>query len=77
MFADTGGAVTRILIIAVTRILIIKVAGDPRVMRKSGKALHVGELAREYGFTDIDGRRVPPFIIREPFLEMVKKIQKP
>ena len=28
-------------------------------MRRSGKAFHVGELAREYGFTDADGRRVP------------------
>jgi hypothetical protein len=34
-------------------------------------------LAREYGFTDIDGRRVPPFLIREPFVKMVKKSQKP
>ena len=26
-----------------------------------GKTFHVGELAREYRFSDIDGRRVPPF----------------
>ena len=25
------------------------------VMRRSGQALAVGNLAREYGFTDIDG----------------------
>jgi hypothetical protein len=42
-------------------------------MRKTGKAFHVGELAREYGFTDIDGRRVPPFRIRESFASMVNK----
>ena len=41
---------------------VAALAGDPGLMRKSGKAFHVGELAREYGFTDIDGRRVPPFI---------------
>jgi hypothetical protein len=45
-------------------------------MRRSGKAFHVGELAREFGFTDVDGRRVPSFIIREPFVDMVKKFQK-
>ena len=33
-------------------------------------------LAREYGFTDTDGRRVPPFIIREPFVDMVKRFKK-
>ena len=55
---------------------VAALAGDARVMRRSGKAFHVGELAREYGFTDIDGRRVPPFIIRESFVNMVKKFQK-
>jgi NAD(P)-dependent dehydrogenase (short-subunit alcohol dehydrogenase family) len=55
---------------------VTALACDRRLMRKTGKAFHVGELAREYGFTDIDGRRVPPFIIREPFVEMIKKFQK-
>jgi NAD(P)-dependent dehydrogenase (short-subunit alcohol dehydrogenase family) len=52
---------------------VAALAGDSRVMRKTGKAFHVGELAREYGFTDIDGRRVPPFRIRESFASMVNK----
>jgi len=55
---------------------VAALAGDSRLMRKSGKAFHVGELAREFGFTDVDGRRVPPFIIREPFVDMVKKFDK-
>jgi len=55
---------------------IVALATDERLMRKSGKAFHVGELAREYGFTDTDGRRVPPFIMREPFVNMVKKFEK-
>lgn len=55
---------------------VAALASDPRLMRRSGKAYHVGELAREYGFTDTDGRRVPPFIIREPFVKMVEKFQK-
>ncbi len=55
---------------------VAALAGDPHLMRKSGKAFHVGELARQYKFTDIDGRRVPPFIIGEPFLKTVKKFRK-
>ena len=34
-----------------------------------GKTFHVGELAREYRFSDIDGRRVPPFRIVEPYVD--------
>lgn len=55
---------------------VAALARDARLMRRSGKAFHVGELAREYGFTDTDGRRVPPFLMREPFVEMVKKFAK-
>ncbi|MFZ5542705.1 MAG: SDR family oxidoreductase [Pseudomonadota bacterium] len=40
---------------------VAALAADRAVMRKSGSVLRVGELAREYGFTDIDGRQVPPF----------------
>jgi NAD(P)-dependent dehydrogenase (short-subunit alcohol dehydrogenase family) len=36
-------------------------AADPDIHRKNGQALRAGDLADEYGFTDIDGRRVPPF----------------
>jgi hypothetical protein len=43
---------------------VAALASDPDVLRKSGKALRVGDLAIEYGFTDIDGRRVPPFEFR-------------
>jgi hypothetical protein len=54
---------------------VAALAGDAHLMRKSGKAFHVGELAREFGFTDTDGRYVPPFIIREPFVDMMKKFE--
>jgi len=54
---------------------VAALAGDARLMRKSGKAFHVGELSRELGFTDTDGRQVPPFIIRESFVDMVKKFE--
>ena len=36
---------------------------DRRVLRRSGCAFHAGELAREYGFTDVDGRQVRPFTV--------------
>ena len=42
---------------------VVALAADPEVMRKSGEVLTVGQLAREYGFTDVDGRQPPPFEI--------------
>ena len=38
-------------------------AADPQVMKKSGQAFATGTLAKEYGFTDIDGRYIPAFTI--------------
>jgi len=40
---------------------VVALAGDPQVIQKSGKVLPVGDLAKEYGFTDIDGRQIPAF----------------
>lgn len=40
---------------------VAALADDAGVLAKSGQTLRVGDLAREYGFTDIDGRQVPPF----------------
>lgn len=40
---------------------VVALASDPRVMEKSGRPHRVGDLAREYGFTDVDGRQVPAF----------------
>lgn len=40
---------------------VAALAADPEVMRRSGGVHRVGDLAVEYGFTDIDGRVVPPF----------------
>src|SRR5207253_2851943 len=36
---------------------IAALAADPRVMLKSGRVFNSAELAREYGFTDVDGRK--------------------
>jgi NAD(P)-dependent dehydrogenase (short-subunit alcohol dehydrogenase family) len=40
---------------------VVSLATDPNVLEKSGKVLTVGDLAEEYGFTDVDGRRIPAF----------------
>ena len=44
-------------------------AGDPNVIERSGQVLAVGDLARQYGFVDIDGRQPPAFRIDESFQE--------
>lgn len=40
---------------------VVALTSDPNVMAKSGGVYRVGDLAREYGFTDVDGRVVAPF----------------
>ncbi len=42
---------------------IAALAADKDILKKSGKCLSVGSLAKAYGFTDIDGRYIPPFQI--------------
>jgi NAD(P)-dependent dehydrogenase (short-subunit alcohol dehydrogenase family) len=45
---------------------VAALAGDAGVMRHAGKVLRVADLAEGYGFTDIDGRRVPAFELPPP-----------
>jgi NAD(P)-dependent dehydrogenase (short-subunit alcohol dehydrogenase family) len=40
---------------------VAALTADPEVMSKSGRVLTAGDLAREYGFTDTDGRQPLPF----------------
>jgi NAD(P)-dependent dehydrogenase (short-subunit alcohol dehydrogenase family) len=40
---------------------VVALAGDPELLARSGRAYRVGDLAAEFGFTDADGRQVPPF----------------
>lgn len=42
---------------------VVALASDKDAIAKSGRTLTVGELASAYGFTDIDGRQLPPFRI--------------
>lgn len=44
---------------------VAALAADPDVMAKTGQILLASELAREYGFTDIDGK-IPPPPSRDP-----------
>ena len=43
---------------------VAALAGDPAVLARSGLSLVVAELAREYGFTDLDGTQ-PVSMLRE------------
>ncbi len=40
---------------------VVALASDPHVMDKTGRALSSGALAREYNFTDTDGRQPPEY----------------
>jgi NAD(P)-dependent dehydrogenase (short-subunit alcohol dehydrogenase family) len=42
---------------------VVALAADANVMARSGRVLTAGQLAREYGFADVDGRQLPPFQI--------------
>lgn len=40
---------------------VASLAADPDVFARTGQVLRVGDLAAEYGFTDVDGRRPAAF----------------
>ncbi len=40
---------------------VVALASDPNVMQHSGQTFTVGDLAQQYGFTDVDGKQPPPF----------------
>jgi NAD(P)-dependent dehydrogenase (short-subunit alcohol dehydrogenase family) len=40
---------------------VVALASDARVLEKSGQLVEVGALAREYGFTDVNGTQPAPF----------------
>jgi len=44
---------------------VVALCLDENIKEKSGKVYAVGHLAKEYKFTDIDGKYWPPFIIPE------------
>jgi len=40
---------------------VVALASDPDIMDRTGHSLSAGHLAREYGFTDVDGRQPPGY----------------
>jgi dehydrogenase/reductase SDR family protein 1 len=54
---------------------VVALATDPEVSRRSGRPWPVAELARAYGFTDIDGR-VPEVLMRPPEDEAAPRQRK-
>lgn len=44
---------------------VAALAGDPDVMRHTGKVLVAAEVAREYGFADIDGKTPRPLTLAD------------
>ena len=42
---------------------VASLAADAGVLARSGKLFYVGDLAAEYGFTDVGGRRLPVFAL--------------
>ena len=44
---------------------VAALAADPDIMAKSGRTLVAAELAPEYGFTDVDGKRPRPLTVEE------------
>jgi dehydrogenase/reductase SDR family protein 1 len=44
---------------------VAALAADPDVLRRSGEVLIAAALAREYGFTDLDGRTPRPLSVEE------------
>jgi len=44
-----------------TRRCVAALANDPDVARRSGGGYRAGELARDYGVTDVDGTQPEPF----------------
>jgi NAD(P)-dependent dehydrogenase (short-subunit alcohol dehydrogenase family) len=44
---------------------VVALANDPNVMNKSGMVLVAAQLAREYGFTDVDGKTPRPLTLED------------
>ena len=62
-FAAAGRTPQNLETPAYTGRAVVALAADPNVMTRSGQVLTVGQLAPEYGFTDVDGRQHSPLKI--------------
>jgi NAD(P)-dependent dehydrogenase (short-subunit alcohol dehydrogenase family) len=48
---------------------VVALAGDSQIMARTGHALSAGYLAREYDFTDVDGRQPPGYCVEGAFAD--------
>ncbi len=62
-FAAAGRAAPSLESPEYTGRAVVALASDADVLARSGQVLTVGQLATEYGLTDVDGRQWPPFQI--------------
>ncbi len=46
---------------------VVRLAQDPDVLTRTGQVLTAGQLAREYNFTDVDGRQPAAFVLPPGF----------
>jgi len=47
---------------------VAALAADVHILSKTGQTWTVGDLAKEYEFTDVDGRQITPFQLPDEFL---------
>ncbi|XP_076983205.1 dehydrogenase/reductase SDR family member 1-like [Tamandua tetradactyla] len=53
---------------------IVALATDPKILRLSGKVLLSCDLARRYGFRDVDGRRIEDFLSLSSILSTTSRM---
>ncbi|MHB8633813.1 MAG: SDR family NAD(P)-dependent oxidoreductase [Thermoplasmatota archaeon] len=46
---------------------VAALAADPNALSMTGMTLRVADVAKRYGFTDVDGRQVPPFRLPDSY----------
>jgi len=46
---------------------VARVVADPNVMELSGTGAQAATFAKRYGFTDVDGRAVVPFVLPDEY----------
>jgi hypothetical protein len=44
---------------------VVALASDPKVMLRTGSVLVAAQLARDYGFNDIDGKTPRPLTLKD------------
>jgi NAD(P)-dependent dehydrogenase (short-subunit alcohol dehydrogenase family) len=56
---------------------VASLSQDPQLLTRSGRGYRIGDLARECGFTDIDGQQPEPFALPEELILAQSAIADP